>query len=178
MFFIPGQLISAITFPGVIVHEYAHQLFCKITKTPVLDVCYFRFGNPAGYVIHEKQNDLKANLLITIGPFIVNNLLGILITLPAAIPVLRFGVGDVLDYFLMWLGVSILMHSFPSTGDAKALKNSISEVEGNAVLKVLCYPIVGLIYLVSLGSVVWLDYFYGLFMAIAIPEIIVKILAS
>lgn len=29
MFFIPGQLIALVTFPGVIVHELAHQLFCR-----------------------------------------------------------------------------------------------------------------------------------------------------
>jgi hypothetical protein len=27
--FIPGQLIAILTFPGVIVHEAAHQLFCR-----------------------------------------------------------------------------------------------------------------------------------------------------
>ncbi len=70
MFFIPGQLISIITFPGVIVHEYAHQLFCKITKTVVLDVCYFRVGNPAGYVVHENPRKLSSHLLIDIGPFL------------------------------------------------------------------------------------------------------------
>lgn len=47
MFFIPGQLIAALTFPGVIVHEMAHQLFCRLFRVAVLDVCYFRFG-PAG----------------------------------------------------------------------------------------------------------------------------------
>lgn len=26
-----------------------------------------------------------------------------------------------LDYFMIWLGVSIAMHSFPSTGDAKSI---------------------------------------------------------
>lgn len=39
---IPGFLISIATFPGVIVHEAAHQLFCRLTKVAVLDVCYFR----------------------------------------------------------------------------------------------------------------------------------------
>lgn len=50
---IPGFLISILTFPGVIVHEIAHQLFCRICGVAVLDVCYFKAGNPAGYVVHE-----------------------------------------------------------------------------------------------------------------------------
>ena len=53
MFIIPGVLVSAVTFPGVVVHEAAHMLFCRIRGVAVLDVCFFRFGNPAGYVVHD-----------------------------------------------------------------------------------------------------------------------------
>jgi hypothetical protein len=52
MFFIPGPVIAAITFPGVILHETAHLFFCKLFKLQVYNVCYFRFGNPAGFVLH------------------------------------------------------------------------------------------------------------------------------
>ena len=55
---IPGFLISLVTFPGVIVHELAHVVFCRLTKTPILSVCYFRLGNPAGYVIHERPSSI------------------------------------------------------------------------------------------------------------------------
>jgi hypothetical protein len=48
MFFIPGQLISLLSFPGIIVHEFAHLIFCRLRKVAILDVCYFRFDNPAG----------------------------------------------------------------------------------------------------------------------------------
>lgn len=177
MFFIPGQLITLATFPGVIVHEFAHQLFCKWTKTPVLDVCYYRFGNPAGYVVHEKPRDLKVNLLIDIGPFIVNNILGILLTLTASLPVFTFGAGDFTDYIQMWLGISILMHSFPSTGDAKALLSAVKETEGNMLLKALCYPIIGLIYIGALGSVIWLDAIYAAAVALLVPQLLVGLLA-
>src|SRR5262245_37083476 len=30
MFFVPGFLISILTFPGVIVHEAAHAFFCRM----------------------------------------------------------------------------------------------------------------------------------------------------
>lgn len=176
MIFIPGQLISAVTFPGVIVHEFAHHLFCKITKTPVIDVCYFRFGNPAGYVVHEKPKDLKTSLLIDIGPFFVNNLLGILLTLPSAMPVFKFGSGDVLDYMLLWLGISILMHSFPSRGDAKALMASINGTKGSLPLKILCYPIVVVINTFAFGSIFWLDLVYGIALAMVIPNLLLGLL--
>ena len=56
MIIIPGWLIALVTFPGVIVHEAAHFLFCRLRRVAVFDVCYLRFGNPAGYVIHSKQH--------------------------------------------------------------------------------------------------------------------------
>lgn len=73
--FIPGIIISIITFPGVIVHELAHQLFCRWFKIPVFEVCYFRFENPIGYVIHEPAKKGYQTILISIGPFIINTIL-------------------------------------------------------------------------------------------------------
>ena len=88
---IPGVLISLLTFPGVIVHELAHQIFCRLTNTAVLDVCYFRLGNPSGYVLHEKPKNAGINILIGVGPFFLNSILGAIIALPAAISGFSFG---------------------------------------------------------------------------------------
>ncbi len=118
MFFIPGQLIAVLTFPGIIVHEFAHMLFCKIRGVVVLDACYFRFDNPAGYVIHERTTNFTSTFLIATGPFIVNSVLCFLICLPAYAPLKVFNIGHPLSYLLMWLGVSIGMHAVPSTADA------------------------------------------------------------
>ncbi len=117
--FIPGLLISAITFPGIIVHELGHELACKLTKTPVYDVCYFRFGNPSGYVVHEPNPNLHKNMFISLGPFFLNTILGILLTLPVSINIITLENSDVFDLILFWLGLSVLMHAFPSSGDAK-----------------------------------------------------------
>src|SRR4029078_10337648 len=118
---IPGEFIALLTFPGVIIHEAAHLLFCKWGRVPVLDVCYFRFGNPAGYVIHERPANFRTAFLISVGPFIVNSLLCIFICFPAFVPVRIFDLHDPVSYFLLWLGLSIGMHAIPSTGDARGL---------------------------------------------------------
>jgi hypothetical protein len=177
MFFIPNFLISALTFPGVIVHEIAHQLFCRIFRVSVFDVCYFRFGNPAGYVIHEIPRKKLHQILIGIGPFFVNTLLGAVIALPAALPVINFKTGTLLDYFLIWLGVSIAMHSFPSTGDAKSIWKSVWNRETPVLTRIIAAPVVGIIYLCAIGSIFWLDLLYGIFVAAFIPNLIVKLLA-
>jgi hypothetical protein len=39
-------LITIVTFPGVIVHELAHQLFCRLYKVSVFEEVYFQAENP------------------------------------------------------------------------------------------------------------------------------------
>src|SRR5437773_5207218 len=122
---IPGFLISIVTFPGVMVHEMAHQLFCRWCRVAVLDVCYFRLGTPAGFVIHEAPTAASHSILISVGPFLVNSIVGGLIAFPAAIPALLFPPAAPLQWVLMWLGLSIAMHAFPSTQDARAMWSEV-----------------------------------------------------
>lgn len=174
MFFIPGFLIAIVTFPGVIVHEMAHQFFCRVTGTPVLNVCYFRVGNPAGYVVHEAARSPGKSLLISVAPFFVNTIVGALIAAPAAMTN-EFGEPDLLNFFLIWLGISIAMHSFPSTGDAQSLWGSLGKE--NWLLRLLIAPIIAVIYLGALGSIIWLDAIYGFAVVFGLPKICIELFA-
>lgn len=177
MFFIPGIVLSIVTFPGVIVHELAHQLFCRWCKVPVFKVCYFQFQNPVGYVLHESARKPLHSVLISIGPFIINTLIALLIALPAALQY-KFGAANLLDCVLLYLGVSIAMHAFPSTGDASALWEAVMHGEDTPLIaKILVAPIVGLIYIGAFGSFFWLDALYGIGVAVGLPWLIVKGLA-
>lgn len=178
MFFIPGPLIALATFPGVIVHELAHQLFCRWFRVPVLGVCYFRVGNPAGFVVHEPTRNPWHSLLISVGPFLINTLIGAIIAFPAALPVLKFRAGDGLDYLLVWLGVSIAMHAIPSTGDAKSLWATACAENVPWLGKVVAAPVVGIIYLATLGRFFWLDLLYGVGIALGLPTLLVWLIAS
>jgi hypothetical protein len=174
---IPGFLIALATFPGVIVHEMAHQLFCRWCRVPVFDVCYFRVGNPAGYVIHENPRTASQQIWIGVGPFLVNTVVGALIAFPATIPTLKFDTGQPVDFLLIWLGISIAMHAFPSTGDAKSIWHGVSSREVPLLAKVVAVPVVGLIYLGAFGSMLWLDLLYGAAVALALPNLISSLLA-
>jgi hypothetical protein len=170
---IPGFFIAIITFPGVIVHEVAHMLFCKIRGVPVLDVCFFRIGNPSGYVIHGETDSFATSFLIAVGPFIVNSLLCILICSPALVPVRVFGIKNPLSYFILWLGISIGMHSFPSTGDAKSLlHNAKKSIAAGNILAIAAYPIVLIIYAANIASVFWADYLYGVAIGLILPSML------
>jgi hypothetical protein len=175
--FIPGIIITIITFPGVIVHELAHQLFCRLYKVPVFKVVYFQTENPAGYVLHETPLKKWHSVMISVGPFIINSLLGAIIALPAALPVFKFDTGTPIDYLLIYLGVSIAMHAFPSTGDANVIWETLKGKETPLWLKILGYPLVGLIYVGSIGSFFWLDLLYGVGVAIGLPKLIIYIIS-
>jgi len=175
MIIIPGWLIALVTFPGVIVHEAAHMLFCKIRGLAVLDVCFFRMGNPSGYVIHENPQKASQQIWIGVGPFLVNTVLGALVAFPGAIPVLKFGAGRPLDFLFIWLGISIAMHAFPSTGDAKSIWRTVSSGQVPWLGKLIAIPIVSLIYLGAIGSMFWLDVLYGAAVALALPNLITSL---
>ena len=159
--FIPGFLISIATFPGVIVHEFAHVVFCKFTDTRVLKVCYFRVGNPAGYVIHEQPSTVWRHILIGIGPFFVNTLLGFMLGIIALPMHINFDPLTAAQLILLWLGVSIAMHSFPSTGDAKSIWQAVWSKAAPMSARLIGTPLVLVIFIGATGSIIWLDAVYG-----------------
>lgn len=172
---IPGFLVAIVTFPGVIVHEAAHMLFCKLRGVAVLDVCFFRFGNPCGYVIHEEIEDFGTAFFVSVGPFIINSLLCIVICSPAFVPVRIFGIQNPLSYFLLWLGISIGMHAFPSTVDAKGLlHNAKKAIASGNMFALVAYPVVLLIYAANISCVFWGDYLYGLAIGLGLPSLLLS----
>ncbi|MFD0794329.1 DUF3267 domain-containing protein [Mucilaginibacter litoreus] len=175
--FIPGILITIATFPGVIIHELAHQLFCRWFKVPVFKVVYFQPSNPAGYVQHEIVSNKWHSLLISVGPFIINSLIAMIVAFPTALPVFKFDNANIADYILIYLGISIAMHAFPSIGDAKSIWQDVKDPATPFWAKIVGYPVIGLIYIGSIGSFFWLDLAYGVALAVGIPNLLVNILA-
>lgn len=175
---IPGFLISILTFPGVIIHELAHQLFCYLCGLKVYEVKYFQFKNPSGYVIHESSDQPGKVFLTSMGPFFVNTVIGLLIILPASIEVVAFReYSNILNLVLAWLGFSVLMHSFPSTGDAKVMVDHILRNKEVGLLpKILAAPFIGLVYVGAIGSIFWLDAIYAAAVALLLPNLIIHMI--
>jgi hypothetical protein len=168
---IPGFLISLATFPGVIVHEVAHQLFCRLGGVPVYEVRYFQVDlKVAGYVLHAPVKDFGTAFLVSIGPLLVNTLLCLAICFPASIPYRTVGDRSLVTYFLLWLGVSIGMHAFPSTVDAQQIWQSArAEVAKRNLLALLAFPFVILVFIANLLRVIWFDALYGFFIGVIVP---------
>lgn len=156
--FIPGQLISILTFPGIIFHELGHEWFCRWTGVPVREVCYFRLGNPAGYVIHARPKKFYQAFFIALGPLITGTFI--------AIPVFVLSkwialIHPQLELLLVWLGVSIAANAFPSSGDAKNLWQETNRHVRHSFGAVVGYPFVLLMYIADILSVFWFDFFYA-----------------
>lgn len=177
MFFIPAPVISFLTFPGVIVHEAAHQLMCRVTKTPVLKVCYFQLGNPAGYVMHDAPSSGWKHFLISVAPFLLNSIVGLLICLPVALATAaKTSVGPV-DVLLGWVGISVAMHAFPSTGDASSLWRALKADNTSWLLRIIGFPVVGVIYIGAALSMVWFDAIYAAMICFGAPVVFLEMIA-
>lgn len=174
------MLIAIVTFPGVIVHEIAHRLFCDLAEVPVYEVSYFRFGNPSGYVVHGPVKGIKAAFLIAMGPFFVNSLLCVAFTLPVSLPyyILTSGV-SVVQGILMWLGISIGMHAFPSNEDMTNLKQSLKDGSIQGVTGFLISLVAGIavafFVVANFLRRVWFDLIYAIAISIIVPAILLGI---
>lgn len=159
--FIPGEFIALATFPGIIVHEMAHWLACRITRTPVVKLCLFQMvpDQPHGYVLHITPNHPAKQLLIGVAPFFINTMLAIVLS--------RWvGNGFLLDlpwYGLVgeWLALSVGMHAFPSEVDVSHTWHATQSKSMPRVLKFLAYPIVGFMYLASRLAPGFFDLLYA-----------------
>lgn len=158
-----GWLITLLTFPGILAHEWAHQFLCRRTKVPVYKTCYFRFGDPAGYVVHGPVDSFGKAFLIDIAPFMINTAIAVILFYIAV--VLGSGLAAAV---LCWLGVSIAMHSFPSSSDADSLwQYSKRALKGN-LLVLLGLPLVGLVKLWASLNRVWLNLLYAVILLLLV----------
>jgi hypothetical protein len=156
-------LIALVTFPGIILHEWAHKFFCDRTRVPVYKTCYFRLGNPAGYVIHGPIDSYGKAFLITTAPFLVNTVVALILFFIAVI------IPSVLiTCLLCWLGISIAMHSFPSSEDADSLWHYSKKAWWRNPLAIFGFPVVGLIKLAGKLSAIWFDLLYSVALLILV----------
>ncbi len=162
-------LLDLASIPGVIAHELGHQVACWLTGTRVREVCYFRFGLPPGYVVHDRPATIWRHLIVASGPFALNTLLGLGLGWLA-----RQGHSWVRDPFwtrvvLTWLAVAVAMHAFPSLTDANNVMEDIWRKGVRWYVRLLATPLGGLLYLGAFAGWIWLDLAWGLVVGVWLP---------
>jgi hypothetical protein len=120
------SIVSFLTFPGVVIHELAHKLYCDYTGTPVYKVRYLTFGNPMGYVIHGEPRTLSAAFAISVGPLIINTLVAVLLPLAVILIDLQPWQAGI----VIWLAFSSGFHAFPSNIDAESFLAQVRRQKG------------------------------------------------
>jgi hypothetical protein len=109
-------LETALLAPGIIGHEAAHALACRlsgvaVTTGPVLNP----FARDA-HIDHERVDSFPADLAIAVAPLPVNSVLGI-----GAFAMAELAPSPVLAVPSYWLGVCFALTAFPSVGDTRTL---------------------------------------------------------
>ena len=157
--FIPWWLISTLTFPWVVVHEWAHKKYCDWTWVKVFDVVYFRIGNPAWYVTHEEPKEYNQTFRISIGPLIINSVVAIILSYLAVQTI----TDSFLYFLLLRLAISIGMHAFPSDHDASHIldRSKKSLRDWWSFLHVIAYPFYALIWVANKLRFFWFDLIYA-----------------
>ena len=161
MFFIPGWLMAILTFPGVVLHEWAHKKYCEWTGVKVLAVKYFDIGkNPAGYVLHEEPTNYSQIFWISVGPLIINSFSALFLSFLAT----QTKPDSFLYYALVWVAISAGMNAFPSTHDTKHILNASkhSLKNGGSILHYLAYPFFGLFWFANIARIFWFDLIFAI----------------
>ncbi len=150
-------ILSLITFPGVVTHEASHKFFCDWAGVKVHEVCYFRFGNPAGFVLHESPQKFSQSFFISVGPLILGTIFSVLFFL-----LFKQHSHEISGYVFAWLGLSIASNCFPSTGDAKSLLSEVGRHFWHSPLALLGFPVALVIWIINKLNIFYFNYFFAL----------------
>ena len=118
-------------------------------------------------------------MILIMGPALVNTLLGLAIGAPAVFGLLTNDdnpFASLRDLFLIWLGVSIAVHSFPNFKDAEEIDNSMSAARHPAWVRSMGAFFSAFSYFAAIGSIVWLDVIYAVILVIGTPIIFFEVL--
>lgn len=166
-------ILSYITFPGIVMHEFSHAQACRWMGIRVIKTCYLRLGNPMGYVLHERPAYSFQHIMVAVAPFFISSLTAMAVSSAACV----FSAGTFLPEYHdmalsagLWLGFSFALHAFPSRGDADALWDEVLDHNVSLCAKLLLLPVVGLIRLAGAGSAHWLDILFAV-LVVAIPPV-------
>lgn len=165
------RLIQFVLAPGIVAHEFAHWLACKLTGTRVHEVCWFRFGDPAGYVVHDRAASATAGVLIGFAPTLFNAALGAGLAYRGALALLSRTVPSGTQAALLALGFVVALRAFPSRADAKAMWDAAGSARFGLLKRLMVAPLWLLVQLLSLGSKLWLDAFFAAVVCVAAPAL-------
>src|SRR5262245_62904376 len=126
MIWIPGIVITLLTFPGFVMQTVARRFCCDLLGVPVYEAHYFK-----GTIIHEKIDSPVRAALVAFAPFCVNTVLCGVLLFPV---VFSFALNSFandqqagIQLLLGWAGISIGMHALPASATVNHYFESLPE---------------------------------------------------
>lgn len=163
-------LYSLLAAPGIIVHEFSHQIFCSLSGVRVFKVKYFQLKNPAGYVEHAQPRGFVQAFFISIGPLILGTVLSLALFWFALYSISLYPKPYTLypTPFALWFAFAIATNCFPSDGDAKVL---LSEAKRHVFQRfnpfaLILFPFVWIIQLANYLKRWYFDWIYAIFLLV------------
>lgn len=126
-------LETLLVAPGIVSHELAHLLACRLTGVAVVEYPRFDLFAPDATLVHERVDSFTADFAIAIAPLPVNTVLGLgafaaAVNLPAP-----------WSWPCYWLGICFALTAFPSHEDTVTLTRTAGDL--SRVRKPLAYAL-------------------------------------
>jgi hypothetical protein len=153
--------LTLATFPGVIAHEAAHLIACRLTGTRVFEYRLFQLADPPGYVVHARAASASAGAWIALFPILLNTALAAGAGFSPGVALLTGAGWTGGQAALAWLGFSAGLHAFPSKADASGLWAAAGAARWGWFKRLLVAPLIGLVHVLNWGARLWLDLAYA-----------------
>lgn len=167
------KIIKYITFPGAVYKAFLEHLTCKLYEVPVEDIRILQPNELCGHIEHELTKGRKS-FGICFLPFILSLLSGLIIITPAALSIIYIGNYNLISFFLLYFGISVLTNMFPLMEDAYAMWESLYGKDSTArkSSKILLAIPALILYVGALLENFGITFITSIAFALALPQII------
>jgi len=114
---------TALIAPGIVSHEAAHLLACRLTGVEVVGSSILNPFAADAYLDHERVTSFPVDLLIAIAPFLLNSVLAL-----AAFALASAAETPFVAIPCYWLGACFALTAFPSVGDTETLLATVGDL--------------------------------------------------
>ncbi len=125
------RIIKYITFPGAVFKAFLEHLTCRLYEIPAEDIRSLQPNELCGHIEHELVKGRKS-FGVCFVPFIIALLSGLIIIAPATFNIIYLGDYNVVSFFLLYFGISILTNMFPLMEDAYSMWESLYSADATA----------------------------------------------
>jgi hypothetical protein len=153
MFFIRGQIVAIVTFPGIVMAVAARKFMCDLIGIPVYEAVYIK-----GTIAHEVITRPARALLVALAPLIVSTSLCAILLFTFSFSIL-FGSdpGGLTEIVLAWIGISIGVHALPAYATVRWYLDKLPEQSRRGATYYFLWLMAPIMSIVGLLKWIWFD---------------------